>query len=29
MLGRICAWSVTRTISDATQRLMRLNWLDD
>ena len=27
MLRRICAWSVTRTISDATQRLMRLNWL--
>jgi hypothetical protein len=23
MLRRICAWSVTRTISDATQRLMR------
>ena len=27
MLRRICASSVTRTISDATQRLMRLNWL--
>ncbi len=29
MLKRICASSVTRTISDATQRLMRLNWFDD
>jgi hypothetical protein len=29
MLRRICALSVTRTISDATQRLMRLNWFDD
>jgi hypothetical protein len=28
MLRRICALSVTRTISDATQRLMRLNWFD-
>jgi hypothetical protein len=29
MLRRICASSVTRTISDATQRLMRWNWFDD
>jgi hypothetical protein len=28
MLRRTCASSVTRTISDATQRLMRLNWID-
>jgi hypothetical protein len=29
MLRRICASSVMRTISDATQQLMRLNWFDD
>jgi hypothetical protein len=29
MLRRIYVSSVTRTISDATQRLMRLNWFDD
>jgi hypothetical protein len=29
MLRRICTSSATHTISDATQRLMRLSWFDD